>query len=302
MSGFFRRVLYGNERKHDFTDANLPATRREQFVYVIKNRWLKLLATNFWVFLFFLPLLLWHLCCLAYEFSFGKVTTENVAGFVEYILAYKSVPAIVCMAVAGIGLAGGIHSIRMIVWGEPIGTVRAFFRGIKYSWGQYLIGSILYGVFCVVAEVAEGMVFCGAISDKMVQIILVGALWASELLIVSLGMFSMALISNYNIKMHVCIKNSVLITISTLFRTIAFLFVSLFPTILWFVVGSVYLEFIGIVLLLLGGFAYSILVWCLYTNGVFDRYINQKDYPDYYRRGLRKEDELYVTNSIKKCP
>lgn len=291
MSGFVRKLLYGEEKKRDFTEANLPATRREQFGYVIKRRGFRLLAINAGVFAFFIPVLLWRILCAAYESSFGAITIDNVSAYIQYVITYKSIPRTVCMGVAGLGLAGGFHAIRMIVWGEPVGTFRSFLRGIRYSFVQYFIGGMLYGVFGMITEIVEIMIFCGYISDKSMKIFAMGSIVLSKFLVVAIGMFAMALMSNYNIKVFHCIKNSILLVISTLFKTAGFMFLSLGPSILWFMTGYIFMDIAGILILLLCGFAYSLLTWCLYTNSIFDRYINLKSYPDYYRKGLRKEEK-----------
>lgn len=290
MSDFFRKVLYGKEQKGDFTDANLPATRKQQFVYVIKRRWRRLLAINLWVLLFFSPLLLWRLFCMAYESSFGTLTGENISAYTQYVIAYKSIPRTIFMGVAGLGLAGGIHAIRMIVWGEPVGPTRAFFRGIKHSYKQFLIGGLVYGIFCATLELAKILAFGSGILDASMQILAAASIILAQILIVMFGMFMMALISNYNINLLHCMKNSVLLTLTTLVKTVLVLCAGLLPITAWFLFGNIILELIGLMILMSVGFAYSILVWCLYTNSIFDRYINYKSYPDYYRKGLRKEE------------
>ncbi len=291
MSDFFRKVLFGSEKNKDFTKEDFPATRQEQFFYVIRTRWRKLFVINFWVLLFFLPTLIWHLFCMSYESSFGAISAENVSEYMQYVIAYRSLPAAIGMGVAALGIAGGFHAVRMIVWGEPVEVCRAFFRGIRYSGGPYFGGGLFYGIFSAIWEVAGAMIAGSIISDRTMESLAQGSLAVSKCLLVSVGMFAMALLSNYNMKLLHCIKSSILLVFQTFFKTAAFLFVSLFPTALWFLTGNVYGEVVGLLLLLLGGFAYSMLVWCLYTNSVFDRYINLRSYPDYYRKGLRKREE-----------
>lgn len=288
MGEFFRKILYGNERKQDFTEASLPATRREQFFYVIKTRWLKLLTVNFGVMLFFIPLLLWRMICLSYGSSFGELSAENVSAYIQYITSYKSIPRAVLMGVAALGIAGGFHAVRMIVWGEPIGTLRAFFKGIRYSWMPYFLGGVLYGAFCCVSEVADALIASGGFSNRTMSVLAFSGLVISRILIVSVGMFALALVSNYSMNMLHCIKSSILLAVQTLLKTLKFLALGLLPTTIWFMFGNVYLEIAGQFVLLVCGFVYSLLIWCLYTNSIFDRYINLKSYPDYYRKGLRK--------------
>ena len=270
MGEFFRKLLYGNERKQDFTEASLPATRREQFSYVIKTRWLKLLTVNFWVMLFFLPLLLWRMICLSYGSSFGALDAKNVSAYIQYITSYKSIPRAVFMGIAALGIAGGFHAVRMIVWGEPIETLRAFFKGIRYSWMQYFLGGILYGAFCCISEVADALIASGSFSNRTMSVLAFGGLVIARILIVSGGMFALALVSNYSMNMLHCIKSSILLAIQTLFKSLKFLVIGLLPSTIWFLLGNVYLEIVGQLVLLVCGFVYSLLVWWLYTNSIFD--------------------------------
>ena len=55
----------------------------------------------------------------------------------------------------------------------------------------------------------------------------------------------------------------------------------------YWLIGIIYMYFIGIVLLGLLGLSYAILTWVLYTNSSYDLYINIKQYPEIYRKGLR---------------
>ena len=52
--GLVNKYLYGKDNKTDFTDAMLPARRREQFGYLFKNNYLRLFYLNLIVFIFFL--------------------------------------------------------------------------------------------------------------------------------------------------------------------------------------------------------------------------------------------------------
>ena len=139
-------------------------------------------------------------------------------------------------------------------------------------------------------ELAKILAFGSGILDATMQILAAASIILAQILIVMFGMFMMALISNYNINFLHCMKNSVLLTLTTLLKTALVLCASLLPITGWFLFGNIILELIGIMLLMSVGFAYSMLVWCLYTNSIFDRYINHKSYPDYYRKGLRKEE------------
>ena len=48
--GIVKNMLYGNG-KQDFNDLLLPKTRREQFKYIFKNNWQKILFLNMFVFI-----------------------------------------------------------------------------------------------------------------------------------------------------------------------------------------------------------------------------------------------------------
>ena len=58
------------------------------------------------------------------------------------------------------------------------------------------------------------------------------------------------------------------------------------PIAIIFAIGNIYLDLIAQVILGLCGFSYCIMKISLYTNEFYDEYINVKDYPEYYRKGL----------------
>jgi hypothetical protein len=83
------------------------------------------------------------------------------------------------------------------------------------------------------------------------------------------------------------LKTSVILTLKKIPLNLLFILLTYGLVMIWLVLGIIYLYFIGIVIISIIGISYSILIWVLYTNSSYDIYINLKQYPAIYRKGLR---------------
>lgn len=291
MSDFSKKILFGDDNGKDFTNANLPATRKKQFLYLIKTRTHKLFYINLLVLLFAIPLMLWHTFCLAYSFSFGEITVENINGYLSFILYYKSIPNIFLMVIAFWGIAGGLHTIRFISWGEPILLPKTFFRGIKLNIKQFSIIGLIVGICTALYDFAFTMVSYAAGDSPFVTGMSFFGLLLSVVIMLSVSVFLLTLCSTYNIKITTALKNAIILFVKNIFSTLKVLCITVLPLAIIFAVGNIYLDLIAQVILGLLGFSYCIMKISLYTNEFYDEYINIKDYPEFYRKGLAPLDE-----------
>ncbi len=53
-------------------------------------------------------------------------------------------------------------------------------------------------------------------------------------------------------------------------------------------------QYIGVFFISCFGFGYLECVWVLYTNSVFDKYINAVNYPDFVRKGLYRGEDTEI--------
>ena len=286
MSTISRNILFGDDENRNFTNFDLPKNRKQQFTYLLKTRFSKLFYVNLLVCLLALPLLIWHILCLTYSFSFGEINADNFGKYFQYILYYKSTLRLLLAIPASYGIVGGLYTIRLISWGEPISLFKTFFKGIKLNIGQFTFLGILYGVFAGIYDAANALlsfVYTGSGVEKTVfHIVMI----LSAVLLASVAMFLITLCSTYNIKLMSAITNSAILVGKTLIKTLGILCISVLPVGIMLSLGNIYIAILAITILLLFGFSFIIMVIGLYTNGIYDEIINRTDYPDYYRRGL----------------
>ena len=294
MSDFGRKILFGDDNGKDFTNESLPKTRKKQFMYLVKTRLHKLFYINLLVLFFAIPLMLWHTLCLTYSFSFGEITVENIGEYIYFLIYYKSIPNVLLTILALLGIAGGLHTIRLISWGEPISLPKTFFRGIKLNLKQFSAIGLIFGIVFALYDLAVTMVSYSSGDSPFIMGLSVCGLLVSAIFMLSIAVYMLTLCSTYNIKFATALKSGIVLFVKNIFSTVKLLCITVLPSVVIFAIGNIYLDLIAQVILGLGGFSYSILKVSLYTNEFYDEYINIKDYPEFYRKGLASlDDGLY---------
>lgn len=294
MRAFGKSILFGNDNNKKFTEQDLPGNRREQFIYLIRTRFSRLFGVNLLVFLFALPLIVWQVLCLAYSLSLGEIGVENFGQYFHHLLYYKSSLGLLLSIPAAYGIAGGIYTVRLMSWGEPISLFRTFFKGIRLNLWQFTLFGILYGLFVGVYDAAVALLSFAYSGTDFARVALHFGLILSAVLLISVAAFLIPLCSTYSIRTATAVKSSIGLVGKTMLKTLGVLCISVFPFAVMLAFGNVAVIFIAIALLFVFGFSYVIMVISLYTNSIFDEVINARDYPDYYRRGLstlRPKDE-----------
>lgn len=286
MSSIGRKILFGDDKIKKFTNSDLPKNRKQQFLYLVKTRLSKLFYVNLLVCLFAFPLLIWHLMCLSHSFSFGEINAENFNAYLQFVTYYKSSLRLVLAIPASYGIAGGLYVIRRMAWGEPISLLKTFFKGIKLNLLQFSIFGIIYGIFAGIYDSASAILAFIYPSDGIEAVVFRGGMILSVFLFIGVAQFLVTLCSTYSVKTLSAIKNSFILVGKTLPKTMGILCLSVFPFGIMLSIGNVFIDIICIVILLIFGFSYMLTVISLYTNSIYDEFINANDYPDYYRRGL----------------
>ena len=280
MSDYFKTKVFSHT-KSDFNINSLPLTRRELYKKIFFTRFGKLFQVNVLCFIFFLPLILWSLFT-----SIFKTSLTSVGDVVNFIITIKSPLVILFTMLAFIGLAGGIYYIRKLSWGEPVSLFRTFFTGVKQSYKQFLFFGFIGSFFVVLFDLAISMMIFSKLS-YLDNLLFIALLNLAAILLFSIGSYAVTLSSLYMMKMTTIIKTSIAFTIKKLLNNVLLVLITYMFILFWFLIGIIYLYFLGIVLVGLLGLSYTILTWVLYTNSSYDVYINIKQYPAIYRKGLR---------------
>ena len=280
MADFFGNKKYINQKK-DFDVNHLPSTRRQLFKKVFISRFGKLFQVNILCFAFLLPYICWDLLTNIYKSSLTTLT--SLTQFVIYI---KS-PLVILFTMLGfIGLSGTIYYIRRLSWSEPVYLFKTFYHGIKQSYKQFLIFGFFTSLFICLFDLAITMIQNTNL-DLIYAIISISGLTISAILFLSILSYALTLSSLYEMRISTIIKTSVVLTLRKMFKNLVFELLTYVLILIWFLSGIIYFYFIGIVIIAIIGISYSILVWVLFTNSSYDLYINLKQYPNIYRKGLK---------------
>ena len=143
----------------DFLPAQLPQTRKDQYLFILKNQFSTLLLSGLWLLLCFLPLILAVYFQNQFEIGFyqkyvsGEMNKADYQASMNALMIYGSMIEAVFTFVASIAIAGVNRILKSLVSGEPIlfwddfkcGVFHAISNAIKLYfpfWWKYLLMSL----------------------------------------------------------------------------------------------------------------------------------------------------------------
>ena len=114
----------------------------------------------------------------------------------------------------------------------------------------------------------------------------------SYVFIVMAGLMSLWMIAlgvNYQMGFFMLVRNAFFMTIGTFPQTVFFAVLALWPFAIFLLGGSLFIV-IGVLLIILLSFSYSLLVWLDFAQWVFDKFINPKIEGAKVGRGIYNKD------------
>lgn len=290
--GFVARWLEGKERSEEYARSTLPTSRWGLFWDILKGRFGRMVITNLLVFVTFLPLiaiLVWRWLIVGTQgfsgpfgggLGAGFPAIPNIAGAAEEmtfstdLLFYGLlIPA---MAIAGLGISGGMYIVRNMIWTEGIFVANDFVRGIKRNFWNVLEAVLIFSVILFTARtmgnladwlVARGVSNAGwLIASKIIGYIFVAISALVCLWMISLGV-------NYKQGPWQLFRNAVVMMFGTFPQTVFFAALALWPIFLALFTAGI-LLIIALVLIVFIALSYAMLVWMDYSQWAFDKFIN----------------------------
>ncbi len=305
--GWLYRWTMGRDDNPDFTLENLPGSRWAVFKDVLFNRFGALVKINLLMLLFALPAIVWYFLTMQakvaegtfinytgnFGFGFPRVVDAVKIGLIYSLQSqlFYSLIMVPLLMIASIGMAGGFHSIKMLVWGEGIAVINTFFKGIKANIVPFLWSTLFVGLSLTLVQYnisAYGLLITGVLG--------VMSLVASIVLLVLLlfmVMFIYTQAATYKIGFFGLIKNSFLFAIGLLFHNIFFIGITAIPILILLFAGAQ----LGMIIMLfyaLLGLSLTVLIWTLYSHYVFDKFLNDKV------EGAIKDRGIYRKNKEEK--
>lgn len=277
----------------DFTENMMPHTRKEVFFDVWKMHWFNLLKLGFLLLIAFLPALMLHITCDAYEAKImaeiGMHASPEMVGEIRAsAIAFRSttnfilVPLYMLFSVV---LAGSLRVIRQYAWEEVVFFWRDLWVGIKQNWKQIIGLAFLIGLQNAIAQLMNSI---GAITQdtalKIAAGIFGGVTWLVcspiyAYMLVEISIYSNTFIQNLKAAFALFAK-APLKTLLILLSLIAVFLIGLLPHFIYHMISQI----VGILLLPI-----FLLIWFLFASAQLDKHINPIYFPEIVGRGLYQE-------------
>lgn len=290
--GLVARWLEGKERSEEYARSTLPTSRWGLFWDILKGRFGRMIVTNLLVFLTFLPLiaiLVWRWLVVGAQglagpfgggLGAGYPALPNITGAAEEMMLQTDllfygllIPA---MAIAGLGISGGMYIIRNMIWTEGIFVANDFLRGIRRNYWNVLEAVLVFSVLLffskTMGNLSDLLTVLGAShAGWLVASKIIGYIFVALSVLICLWMISLGV--NYKQGPWQLFRNAVVMTFGTFPQTVFFAALALWPVFLAIFTSGIFLI-IAMVLIIFLALSYAMLVWMDYSQWAFDKFIN----------------------------
>lgn len=301
--GIIERLIMGKPKDKDFTEADLPSTRWKQFKFVFKTRFGIIFRANLLSAPFFLPFMIFEVIVGSYVADFVKDMTaqQHFSHLINLtLLQYASEIPLLVFGFAG--LSGLFYVLRRVCWGQSVKIAADFGKGLKQSWLQFALLGLVTGIINLAAHYIINFAILTLSGGNAVLWSLAIALTAVFVIIWCIVlMFALCQSSLYKLSFFRLVLNSFIFTFKRLFRSLLFCFCSLAPVLIFAFMPWAFMKIIGCCVAVVFSLGFAATVQTVYCHGVFDVFINAKDYPDFVGMGLAgaKNPEEIADGSVE---
>ena len=280
-----------NKQEKHITDNDvirtLPTNRKEVFFDLLNNRKMSLFALSCFVFMFFIPL---AADLLIFNYLELLAIAADKTDYLFSLIFYSMLIAIPCLIIGFIGFAGAFYVAKKMVWQEGTMLAYDFFQGIKENWKHSLVNGFIFGVILFGLVIGGTYLYIYSPTDPIWCGIGIGAL---VILFIYFG-----IVTVLNFTQDVYYQNPYSATFKNSFRFFGLINWKVILTYLLSTGVVVGLGFINIITLSIGLFLFAVLnsviiiIYTLVSHAAFDKYINQKHYPEMVGKGLYKDNNV----------
>lgn len=277
--------------KKDFELINLPNNRARQFFTIFRIEWKTLLLLSLIILLFFIPyfvvdILRWSVC----DSFWNSIVNSSANPDKDYAIAkfyidmvYAGIMLLI-YPIISIVISGAIKILQRCVYTEGVLFKDDFFFGVRNNWKQFLVLSIIYGVFNALLQF--NISFCNLNPSTFSSIFQGVSITIFYGVVAPIIFFTASNVATYKMSIFTGLSNSLKMFIKKLHICLIFSLILYGLTYLDLIPNVLIRIFVtsAIILLLSSLF---ILSWYLFSVSIFDEYINKENYPEIYRKGLR---------------
>ncbi len=280
MGKWYNKIFVGNPDKPDFSAKDLPHTRVEQFFDVVKLHFSDMLVGNLVYALFSIPLLMWTLYYwFAMAQSDPEILRQSLAGGDSWLWFYLIV-AIPLYAIMGPAKAGLHYCMRNWVWNERATVRDHFWKEFKRSFWKALFLNLFNGMFLFAGLWWVLSLNVETYPALRILAIFIGILMVSYFIS---SIYHFPQLVTYDLKITQIFKNSFIYTVVQLPRTLLAIVIYIALA-----VACAALYQVLLVVAMSMGMSFVFLGQTVYSNFLFDKYVNE---PKDRRRGMAPLDK-----------
>lgn len=276
-------------RREDYTEAELPRTRREVFRDLYREQFPMIFRIGLLSMVLLLPILLVLMMKDTYVLTEASKLGEAIAAdTLRPILRVADMRYGLLMLVA-VTLSAALFSsvvrvVRQFVWREPIFFSDDLKNGLRNDAGRFALVGFFLSLVSYLIELMDGSGVTYILYGIYIVLILPVMAWVLLQTVY------------YRIGVFAAIRNGLFHYLQTLPATLLLVAATAVPFLLvTLLAGNLIVKYVLLLLLGLFGIPPLTMAWLLYALHHFDRTINRLQYPQIWRRGLYTPEEDAVS-------
>lgn len=266
----------------DYTNYDLPKTRKEVFTQRYKEHFPLLLRLGIFILLFLLPMLLITLMCDVYIIStmeaLGELTADTKAAVYYTANVIFGLMQVLAFTLFAVLFSGIVQILRQLLWDEPVFFSDDFKKGLKSNGFRYGVTGAILALIAYYSNLLDGSAVTASLFGLVPITVLPVAIWMSLY-----GIY-------YKLGILPSIKTAVMLYLKTLPVTLLLLICTVAPFWLVKFISVMLIKYLVYIVLAVFYVVPLTMCWILYASHIFDKYINKEHYPTMYRKGMKKEE------------
>ena len=275
---WYNKIFIGNPDKKDFTAKDLPKTRVDQYFDVVKLRFSGMVLGNVLYMLFALPLILFS---LYYWFSVASLTQDEAiqqvfTGQENLLLSYLLI-CVPLYAITGPAKAGLYYCLRNWVWNERATIREHFWKEFRRSFWKALLLNLFSAMLLFAGAWWIATLLMNAEAHAWMRYAAIAIGIAMVAYFMS-SIYHFPQLVTYQLSFRQILKNSFIYLVVQFPRTLLAVLIYVLTAVVCYFLGQILL-----VVILFMGMAFIYLGQMIFSNFLFDKYVNA---PEDRRKGL----------------
>lgn len=261
--------------------------RYEQFKDILKTHLSEIMLCSIYIFLFTLPTLFWVFFTALTDF-FTETHILNVL-VINLGITFT-------LPLVGLGFAGSFYVFKRLVFNDGTNINSDFFIGIRKNGKSFAKIFFIIGLLYLLLHISL-FTIAHMNYDINILTILSALSYILFFLLLFVMIFTCTQTIIYQDTLTTFMKNGLLFTFGSLNKNLGIFIIILFPFIIYEFVPINNIKWMAILISGFFYFGFGSLLFSIYSNYLFDKTINIKQFPEIYRKGLIKNEN--ISNNFK---